>query len=165
MPTESNETLVRRYIDEVWTQRNVDSVEDILSEDFVGYGPGPFEMRGIDSVVHFTDFMSAMAELTGDATPYVIESLVASGDEVAVRITQQHLIKNELQLFPSDIIRAERERETGMFVMDEVRVSALALFRIREGKITAQWLESNYTPFWAMERSPAKGGGGHEFDI
>jgi predicted ester cyclase len=141
MRTEKNEELVRRYIEEIWNQRSVLTVNELVSEDFVGYGPGPVQMQGIEGVRTFTSFMNAMSEFTGDRTRYTIENLVSSGDEVAARITDQHMIKNTLQVFSSAEKRWVGERESGITIEEEVRGSALALFIIHDGKIATQYLK------------------------
>jgi hypothetical protein len=94
--------------------------------------------------------MNAMAGLTENQTRYNIENIVSSGDMVAVRITDQRVIKSEFQLVGSDEQRRERELESGITIVDEVRGSALAMFLIRDGKITAQWLEGNHPPVGAL---------------
>jgi hypothetical protein len=94
--------------------------------------------------------MNAMARLTENQTRYDIENIVSSGDMVAARIADQHALTSELRLVGTDEQRRERELESGITILYEVRGSALAMFLIRDSKITAQWLEGNHPPVGAL---------------
>jgi steroid delta-isomerase-like uncharacterized protein len=78
--SEQNRTLARRWFEEVWNQRNVDTVHEILDAEAIGHMEG-FETRGHD------DFKKVRAGLL-DAFPDMnidVEDTVAEGDNVVVR--------------------------------------------------------------------------------
>ena len=78
--SEQNRTLARRWFEEVWNQRNVDTVHELLHADAVGHMEG-FETRGHD------EFKKVRAGLL-DAFPdmrLIVEDTVAEGEHVVVR--------------------------------------------------------------------------------
>ena len=78
--TEQNRTLAKRWFEEGWNQRNVDTVHEILHAEAVGHMEG-FETHGHD------DFKKVRASLL-DAFPdmnVAVEDMVAEGDNVVVR--------------------------------------------------------------------------------
>src|SRR5215204_6823451 len=80
---EENEALVRRWYEEVWNQRDMDVVDDILADDYVRYRAGiPFANEvGTADDLQWVEMI--LAEFP-DAT-FTIEDILADGDKVAVR--------------------------------------------------------------------------------
>src|SRR5229473_1645430 len=40
MSAEENKVVVRRYLDEAWTKRNVDIIDELMASDYARYLPG-----------------------------------------------------------------------------------------------------------------------------
>ncbi len=80
---ENNKTVQRRIIDEVINQKKLDSADELFSEEHVlhpestGVGRGPEGMKQAFAGLH-EEFPNVRVE---------IESIVAEGDMVAVRLT------------------------------------------------------------------------------
>ena len=83
MGTEENKAVQRRIIDEVINQKNLDLADELFSEDHElhpkapGVGRGPEGMKWAFAGLH-EEFPNVRVE---------IESMVAEGDMVAVRLT------------------------------------------------------------------------------
>ena len=83
MSAEDNKAVQRQIIDEVINQKNLDLADDLFSEEHVlypgsaGVGRGPEGMKGAFAGLH-EEFPDILVQ---------IESMVAEGDMVAVRLT------------------------------------------------------------------------------
>ncbi len=84
MSTEENKAIFRRLMEEVFTQGNLDEIDELISPDWVNIDPSlPEELHGRDGArqlitmwrAGFSDF-----ELT-------IDDMIAEGDKVAARFT------------------------------------------------------------------------------
>jgi steroid delta-isomerase-like uncharacterized protein len=79
--SDSNRALSRRWFEEVWNQRKVDTIDELLHPEATGHMEGPVEVRGRD------DFKKVRAQLL-DAFPDIhlhVEDIVAEGDHTVVR--------------------------------------------------------------------------------
>lgn len=85
MTTEHDLTdYARRFNREVWDESNLDAIDDVVAEDFVGHNPALREpVRGADGV-------REIAEMLHAAFPdceVELEEVVAEGDWLAQRVT------------------------------------------------------------------------------
>jgi len=78
--SESPEKLARRWFEEIWNQRRIETIYDLMAPDAVGHlegedivGPEPF-------VKHFTDLMKTFPDLR-----LSVDEVVAQGEAAAVR--------------------------------------------------------------------------------
>lgn len=80
---QDNRAFARRWNDEVWGERNLDLIDDLVADEFVGYDPSlPEPVRGPDGVRKTAEMMlSAFPDAQVD-----LEEVVAEGDRIAVRI-------------------------------------------------------------------------------
>jgi steroid delta-isomerase-like uncharacterized protein len=80
---QDNKEFARRWNDEVWEKRNLDLIDDLVAEEFIGYDPSlPEPIRGPDGVRKIAEMMlSAFPDAQVD-----LEEVVAEGDLIAVRI-------------------------------------------------------------------------------
>ncbi len=81
--TEINKTIVRRFYEEVFNQRNFDVVDELLDEAYINHDPTPMAPKDRASMKQFAQRITV-------AFPkhhYQIEDLVAEGDKVVMRCT------------------------------------------------------------------------------
>jgi ketosteroid isomerase-like protein len=84
---EQNKALVRRVIDEVWSQGRLAAVDELYAADFVSHqhshAAGPQDVRGLEAVKTFVrEFRQAFPDFYD-----IIEDQVAEGDKVVTRFT------------------------------------------------------------------------------
>ncbi len=119
MSTEENKALVRRYLAEVYNNKNMAAIDELMASNFVAhaYGP-PGDREGYKQTVSmlFTGFPDY--HLT-------VEDMVAEGDRVAVRFTWRGTHKGEFAGIGP----------TGK----QVNVTAMTIHRISDGKVVETW--------------------------
>jgi steroid delta-isomerase-like uncharacterized protein len=78
--SESPDKLARRWFEEIWNQRRIETIYDLMAPDAVGHlegedivGPDPF-------VKHFSDLMKSFPDLRLN-----VEEVVVQGEAAAVR--------------------------------------------------------------------------------
>jgi steroid delta-isomerase-like uncharacterized protein len=124
---EENEALVRRWYEEVWNQRDMDVVDDILADDYVRYRAGiPFANEtGIDDDLQWVEMI--LTEFP-DVT-FTIEDILADGDKVAVRT-----ITSGTQMGPmTDMGNAPASER-------QMTRENIAIWRVACGKLAEQWI-------------------------
>jgi predicted ester cyclase len=127
MSAEANKELIRRYfaaIDVAGRTGNADVLDEFLAADFVEHNPFP----GVEPTREgwkqvFTGFVH------GAPGYHVVEDLVAEGDKVVGRIVGYGRHEGDLFGIPA----------TGR----DIRVSGIAIWRIRDGKIVEHWHETD----------------------
>lgn len=83
MSTESNKATVRRFYEEVFNQRNVDIIDELVSPKFKNNDPTPVASRDPESMKQFIHtFTTAFPD-----HHHQIEDLIAEGDRVVMRCT------------------------------------------------------------------------------
>jgi len=124
---EDTKQLIRRYfaaIDEACGAGDADVVDDFLAPDFVEHNPFPGTppTREVWKQA-FREFV------TGAPGYHVVEDLVAEGDKVAGRVTAYGRHEGDLFGIPA----------TGR----EIRVTGIAIWRIRDDRIVEHWHETD----------------------
>ncbi|WP_135304816.1 ester cyclase [Haloarcula amylovorans] len=83
-PEQDNKEHARRFNEEVWGKSNLDAIDHLVADDFVGYNPArPEPLRGADGV-------REVAELLQAAFPdceVELEQVLADGDWLTQRVT------------------------------------------------------------------------------
>jgi steroid delta-isomerase-like uncharacterized protein len=85
MSAEENKAIVRRYVEEVWTRRNIEALEEFYpSPDLVEQeGPAQQELPSLDDAKEYVrEVQAGFPDLS-----VTIEDMTAEGDRVAVRTT------------------------------------------------------------------------------
>jgi predicted ester cyclase len=127
MSAGENKTLIERFfeaIDAGCAAGNADILDDFLAPDFVEHNPFPGIPPTRDGWKQaFTEFVA------GAPGHHVIEDLVAEGDKVTGRITAYGTHQGNLFGIPP----------TGK----EIRVTGIAIWRIRDGKIVEHWHQTD----------------------
>lgn len=118
-----NIALVRRWFDEVWNQRRLETIEELLAPDARCY-----DMTAPDSTIvgpqQFRAAAQQMHAAFGDMR-LTIEDIFASGDRVAVRLTGR--LKHTGPLGPLPATNRE------------ITVPIMCIVHLRDGKLVAGW--------------------------
>jgi predicted ester cyclase len=101
MSITANKEIVRRFYEEVFNQRNVDAIDELVHPEFLNHDPTPLASRDPESMkqfIHtitqaFPDHHHAIFQRKGFAN----EDLIAEGDKVVMRCT---LTATHQGLFP-----------------------------------------------------------------
>ncbi len=121
MTTEITE-LVRRDPEEVWTEGNLDVIEEIYAEEFTLHDPAaPDEPRDRDD---YRDYVERYREAFPDVE-YEVEDVIAEGETAALRYTARGTHEGEFAGI----------EPTG----DRVSVSGMEMYRVEDGTITEMW--------------------------
>jgi steroid delta-isomerase-like uncharacterized protein len=124
MSTENNKAIVRRFIAEVFERGKMESVDELVSADFVPHS-WPSVEPGTESLKDAMKRVSAAL-----AQPSMrIEDMIAEGDRVAVRLTAHATQKGEFMGIPG----------TGK----KYTISETHIFRLRHGKIVEHWRDQD----------------------
>jgi steroid delta-isomerase-like uncharacterized protein len=120
--SEENKAIIRRLEQEVFTQGNLDVLEEIYAPNYVGHDPtNPEDIRGLEAAKQdAADYRKAFPDLQ-----VTIEDLIAEGDKVATRVRFRGTHQGELEgIAPT----GRRVESTGIIIS-----------RIEGGKIAEDW--------------------------
>ncbi len=122
--SEENKAILRRVTDEVFSQGNLDLVDELFAADYVLHDPGipGGELRGTE------DFKQRWVSMFRTAFPDLrlsVEDQVAEGDKVVTRYAGRGTHRGELMGIAP----------TGM----EVSVGGIILSRVSGGRIEEEW--------------------------
>jgi predicted ester cyclase len=123
MAESENITLVHRWFEEVWNQRRLTTIDELLTPD-----ARCFDMTAPDSMIVGPAAFRAAADQMHEAfgeMKLTVEDIFASGDRVAVRLTGR--LKHTGALGPL----AATNRE--------VTVPIMCMLRFRDGKLCEGW--------------------------
>jgi predicted ester cyclase len=128
VPSEENKRLVRRYYEELFTQRNLAALEELFAPDFIGHSTsaGTYTLADMHR-----DIAQEHEDMPADAT--LIEEQIAEGDRVVTR--WRYRWKHDQSVFG--------ESPSGQWLtMDGVHIDRLAA-----GKILERW---EVKDFWGV---------------
>ena len=125
MSTEQNKTLARRFIEEIWNQKNLAVAKELMAATYVFHTPGspPGLSPGQEG---FQQFASAFFTAFPDVHTS-IEDQIAEGDKVVTRWTSRGTNTGSLFGMPA----------TGK----SATITGITIDRIAEGKIVESWDE------------------------
>ncbi len=83
MSIEANKAVVRRFCEEVFNQRNVDLIDDLMGSEFINHDPTPVAARDQTSM---KQFIQALTMAFPDHH-HAIADLISEGDKVVMRCT------------------------------------------------------------------------------
>ena len=120
MSLDENKALVRRFVDEIFVQGRVESIDELLADDFVAH-TWPSTGHPKDDLKNATE--RAHGALTNPR--FAIDDMIAEGDRVAVRLTTG-------------------ATQTGSFMGmppsgKSYEISEIHIFRLRNGKVIEHW--------------------------
>ena len=120
MSTDENKRLVKRFVDEVFGQGRLDSIDELVAPDFVSHtfgftDDGRTKLRAASERIH--------ASLTD--VDFGVEDLVAEEDRVAVRLTSSATVVDEFMGVPA--------------AGKQYSIGEIHLFRVDDGRIVEHW--------------------------
>jgi steroid delta-isomerase-like uncharacterized protein len=124
MLTETNKTVARRYIEEVWSKGNLAVLNEIIAKDYVSSGPG--SLPGLPTGPEGAKQLVAVYRNAFPDLRFTIDEQIAEGDKVMTRWTGHGTHQGELVGIPA----------TGK----STTVTGIAVDRIADGKIAESWL-------------------------
>jgi steroid delta-isomerase-like uncharacterized protein len=116
-----NTALIQPVFSEIWSKGNLDLIDDLFAEDFVGHFPGE-TLHGRQALV---DAVNAHRTSFPDWTEEIRDT-IAERDRVVARFASRGTNLGEFLGNPP----------TG----NRVEISEVAIFRLRDGKIIEQWV-------------------------
>jgi len=122
MTTDDNKALVRRFITEIFEQGDLESVDELCADDFIGHTWGNADKAGLRQA------MGRVSKGLADAH-FQIEDMIAEDDRVAVRVTATARQVGEFMGVPA----SGRSYQIG----------EIHIFRVRDGKVAEHWHEYN----------------------
>jgi steroid delta-isomerase-like uncharacterized protein len=122
--SEENKAILRRVNDEVFSQGNLDLVDELFAPDYVLHDPGlpGGELRGTE---HFKQRWVSMFRTAYPDLQLSVEDQIAEGDKVVARYTGRGTHQGELMGIPP----------TG----NEVSVGGIIISRVSGGRVEEEW--------------------------
>jgi steroid delta-isomerase-like uncharacterized protein len=121
MSTTANKEIVRRFYEEVFNQRNVDAIDELVHPEFTNHDPTPVASRDPESM---KQFIHTMTQAFPDHH-HAIEDLIAEGDKVVMRCTltatHQGLFPGFLEMPPTGKSICQRQ---------------IHILRVQDGKVS-----------------------------
>ena len=121
MSAEENKALIRRLVDEVYNDNDLDVLDELVAQDIINHSAVPEHQHGIEGFRHVNEWVRAAFS----DVHYEIEDMIAEGDMVACRITVSGTQDGEFQGNPPTGKR---------FSVDHVHWHCLA-----DGKLVERW--------------------------
>ena len=120
MPVEINKAIVSRFFEEVFNQRNITLVNELVSPKFINHNVS-IQVQGIDGVKR-----AVQAQLNAFSDIHTtIEDLIAEGDKVVVR---------------------GRDRFTQSSDGKPIELTWIEILRLENGKLAEAWVEADMRP-------------------
>jgi steroid delta-isomerase-like uncharacterized protein len=121
MSAEENKALVRRFVEEVQSQGNIDALDEICSPEFVNHSAPP----GVPSNCEGVKQLTVMFRQAFPDSYFTVEDMLAEGDKVATRKTFHGSHQGEFMGIPP----------TGQ----QVSMELIDIVRIADGRVVEHW--------------------------
>jgi steroid delta-isomerase-like uncharacterized protein len=118
---EDNKAVVRRLIEEVYNEGNLDVVDELVAPDVFDHGAVPEHQHGIDGFKHVIEWVR---DLSSDIH-YDIDDIIGEGDKAGVRMIVRGTDTGTVRGIPPTDKR---------FSVDYVH-----WFRLADGKVAELW--------------------------
>lgn len=128
MSTEDDKALVREFLEVYYVSGDTDAFNEYLAPDVMFAGVGG-QVEGIETVKEEAARVHSMLHTAVPDIEMKVEEVVAEDGSVAVHLTEEGTFTGPYQAGP---VSVEPTGET-------LRVTALELFHLEDGKITARW--------------------------
>src|SRR6266498_682513 len=123
MLTDTNKTIARRLLEEVWNKGNLAALNEIIAKDHVSSGPGT--LPGLPTGPEGTKQLVTVYRNAFPDVHFTIDEQIAEGEKVVTRWTAHGTHQGELVGMPA----------TGK----SSTVTGIAVDRIANGKISESW--------------------------
>src|ERR687889_1314417 len=126
---EENKALVRHLFEEVYNRRNLDVADEVLAPDFA------WKLPGEDAAIEdYKQWIASQLAASSDLH-FSIEEQVAEGEKVVTRLIGSG---------------THDQREFGEFAPSgvRIRIEAIIIHRMFEGKIVEERNKADFSPFW-----------------
>ena len=144
MSTETNQALVRRFYEDVLTERKPDAVAEIFTNDYICHSSNlpPASPAGIEGMKHFvTEFLSSYPQIR-----FTVEKQTTEGEKVHSQI----VAKSASPVGPVMSIPADPAK-----VAASGTITGTSTDRIANGKIAESWIEFHIpNPLPQLEEMP-----------
>jgi steroid delta-isomerase-like uncharacterized protein len=123
--TEENKAVVRRFITEIFLEGNLDSVDELLTDDFTPHTWGKVEpgKEAMKAAIERVSKGLSDASMT-------IEDVIAERDRVAVRLTSHAVQTGEFMGLPPS---------GKPYTIGEIHI-----FRLVDGKVAEHWHQADF---------------------
>jgi steroid delta-isomerase-like uncharacterized protein len=122
VPVEENRAVIRRAYEELWNERNVDVVDELVAEDFLNHAAPPDRQRGRQGL---KDVVRMFAAAFPDFR-YEVEDVISEDDKIAVRDVFTGTHRGDFMGIPP----------TG----NRVAMEAIHIYRFSAGKLAEHWV-------------------------
>lgn len=127
------QTVVERFIEELWNRGNMEAAGELLAAEVVYHAP----MQTIEGLGAYGQFVESVRTTFPNAQ-FAYEDLVIEGDRAALRWTLEAAHEGTMPAVPVP--------PTGM----KINMTGQTAFRLEEGKIAEIWMQTDYSPFLGM---------------
>ena len=118
--SEENKSVIRRLLQEVWNQGNVDTIDEIVATDYVDHTPAA-DIPGREAFKQLVKgFHVAFPDIR-----FTLEDLIAEGDKVVARWAASGTHRGDLMGIAP----------TGKQMM----VTGVHMYRLADGKLVERW--------------------------
>jgi steroid delta-isomerase-like uncharacterized protein len=122
---ERNKAIVRRFIDEIFLGGNFDSVDELLTEDFLPHTWGAMQ-PGRDGLKEA--IQRVQAGISDERMQ--IHDIIAEGDRVAVRLASSATHTGDFMGMPASGKRYE--------------IGEIHIFRLEDGRVAEHWHQADF---------------------
>src|SRR5215204_484978 len=137
---EGTKAVIRRLIEEVYNEGNLDVVDELMAPDIFDHAAVPEHQHGIDGFKHVMEWVR---EFSSDVH-YNIDDIIAEGEKVAVRMTHSGTHTGTVRGIPP----------TGK----SFSVEYVHWYRLANGQVTEIWaVRDDLTRLQQLELIPAPG--------
>ena len=121
MSTAQNKALGYRYFEEVWSNKHIEAIDELLADHYIDHNPSPGAPPGRASATQWvTMLLAAFPDLH-----ITVDDQVAEGDKVVTRWTAQGTHRGPLlDLSPTN---------------KPARITGLSINRVADGQIQEGW--------------------------
>lgn len=121
MNPEETRALVARFMDELWTKRNMAVIDELIAEDWVWHNPPPASPGNRDTFREVAEHNFEALEDTG----IEIEQCVVEGDKVATKCLYSGRCTGQFAGVPA--------------AGKQVSIGVMSIDRIEDGKCMERW--------------------------
>ena len=122
--SEDNQTVIRRWFEEVWNKGRAEAIDEMFAEDGVAHGLADETGEPLRGPANFRAFHGKFREAFPDIE-VVVEDVITEGDKLAARCTVRGRHQGDALGFAA----------TGQ----QVEFNGICIVRVRDGQIVEAW--------------------------